>query len=253
MTSPRDHVINAERSSDLAGVFVPMAWFERNCRRANFGHAALVGIDRRAFLAVYRVFGTSRHFRLASDDAVLPTHPSTVPPSGPTASRSPVCAWPRVVPTVLVLTVERLQGKPAMGLFTATSALGNVWVVLSHGLRLVDLQLSVKSFQLTLQTECNGNIHVIGVWQTSKCFNQRCSARGEIWAAFTPWFHITSTIYLSIYLDGNNLVVIMDGLLWDTDLLLNTWLYLKIIFLSSMTEDIDSWSEQKDFNENIND
>jgi len=49
-----------------------------------------------------------------------------------------------------VLGMERLKGESTVGLLAPTTTLGDVWVVLTHCLRFVDLQLSVQPLQFIL-------------------------------------------------------------------------------------------------------
>ena len=131
----------------LAGVLAPVAWLERHRRRADFGHAAFVGVHRNALLTVDGILGTARHFRLAADDAMLAAHSASVTATADVADRrTPVAARTaraRMMAAVLVLAVEGLQRKATVRLLPAAATLGNVRVVKSHRFGLVDLQLCV--------------------------------------------------------------------------------------------------------------
>ena len=59
-----------------------------------------------------------------------------------------VAAWFVVV---LVLMVERLQREAPVCLLASTATLRYVRIILSHGFRLVDLQLRVEALQFRLQ------------------------------------------------------------------------------------------------------
>jgi len=111
---------------------------EGHRRRPHFGDAFL-RVHRHALGALDRLLGRPRQFRLAADDATVFTATATCPcTSAATTDR-------HAGVVKLVFVVERLQREPAMRLLATASSLGDVRVVLAHCLRLVDLQLSIKS------------------------------------------------------------------------------------------------------------
>lgn len=99
-------------------------------------YATLVHVDGDALGTVRGLLGGARDLRLPAGDA----------PSGAAV----LAVLAALVVTMLV--VEGLQREASMRLFASTATLRYMRVVLTHCLRLVDLQLGVEALQLSLKT-----------------------------------------------------------------------------------------------------
>ena len=131
----------------LTGVSA-LVWLERDRRRPDVG-AAFLGVHRHPLGAGYRLLRRPRQLGLAADDAAVLA--AAAPAAAAGRAYAGAAAHRRTGVMQLVLVVERLQREATMSLLASASSLGDVRVVLPHRLRLVNLQLSVKSLEFALK------------------------------------------------------------------------------------------------------